>query len=260
MRPPTTMTSAAATFAVALSLLLAPRLDAGQAGPAEAAPEARQVAERVLAALGGAEAWDGVRLVRFAFAGRREHAWDRSTGRHRVDGRTPDGESYVVIEDLDSRQGRAWLDGREVAGERAAELIENAYGAWVNDTYWLLMPFKLLDPGVHLAYAGREEIDGATHDVLTLTFGAVGLTPGDRYWAWIDAESGLMTRWAYRLQSQAEDAEPTAWAWHGWRWYDAGGHRVRLADKRSQVGNDRVLDLAPIELSDRVPGGLFDAP
>jgi len=252
---------------VAVALVFACALDAAEPAPADASPEAREVAERAIAAMGDAEAWDGVRLVRFGFAGRRNHAWDRSTGLHRVEGETREGERYVVIHDLgddssnaEERQGRAWLDGQEVSGERAAELLENAYGAWVNDTYWLLMPRKLLDPGVHLAHEGTETIDGREHDVLMLTFGEVGLTPGDRYWAYVDRESDLMTRWAYRLQSQAEDAEPTVWEWQGWSWYEAGDHRVRLADRRQQVGNDRVLDLSPIEISDRVPDGLFDAP
>lgn len=252
--------SAAFCRAAAVALVFTFALDAAEPAPADASPEAREVAERVIAAMGGAEAWDGVRLVRFGFAGRRNHAWDRSTGRHRVEGQTRDGEHYVVIEDLDNRQGRAWIDGQEATGDRAVELLENAYGAWVNDTYWLLMPMKLLDPGVHLAYEGTESVDGREHDVLLLTFGEVGLTPGDRYWAYVDRESDLMTRWAYRLQSQAEDAEPTVWEWQGWNWYETGGRRVRLADRRQQVGNDRVLDLSPIEISDRVPDGLFDAP
>ena len=31
-----------------------------------------------------------------------------------------------------------------------------AYAIWVNDTYWLLMPYKMKDPGVTLAYDGEE--------------------------------------------------------------------------------------------------------
>jgi len=227
---------------------------------ADADPEARQVAERVMEALGGAEAWSQVRLVHFGFAGRRTHDWDRSAGRHRVEGETRDGEHYLVIEDLDSRQGRAWLDGEEVHGERAAELLETAYGAWVNDTYWLLMPYKLLDPGVELTYQGTERIDGATYDVLGLTFDSVGLTPGDRYWAYVDRDSGLMDRWAYRLQSQPEDAAPTVWLWQGWDWYGPDEARVRLAPRREMLDGGRSLDLSPIEISDAVPEALFSGP
>ena len=219
-------------------------------------PEAAAAAARVLEALGGEEAWSQARFLRFGFAGRRQHAWDRWTGLHRVEGETQEGESYVVIHDLDTREGRAWVDGEEVAGERAAELLENAWGAWVNDTYWLLMPTKLRDPGVTLAHEGRREIEGTEYDVLHLSFAGVGLTPGDQYWAYVHPGTGQMDYWAFRLESMPADAEPVLWRWTGWQTYDG----IRLASRREQVGGDRVLELSPIEVSREVPEGAFAAP
>lgn len=228
--------------------------------PLAAADEAGEIADAALEALGGQQAYDAVRLIRFDFAGRRSHQWDKHTGRHRVEGQTRDGERYLVIHDLDTREGRAWVNGVEVTGERRAELLENAYAAWVNDTYWLLMPFKLRDPGVILTSEGRQELDGATYDVLRLRFDEVGLTPGDTYWAYFDPQTHLMEHWAYRLQSMAEDAEPTVWHWQGWRWYGEGEARIRLADKRVMAGGDRVLELGPIEVLSEVPAGTFEGP
>lgn len=250
-----------AVLVAALTLLLAGPPTAEASEPTEsAAPDPAEVAVRAAEAMGGEEAWNHARLLSFHFAGRRTHHWDRTTGRHRVEGETQEGESYVVIEDLDSRQGRAWVDGREVTGERADEMVEMAYGAWVNDTYWMLMPLKLSDPGVNLSYEGTEVVDGETYDVLGLTFEDVGLTPGDRYWAWISRRTGLMDRWAYRLQSQPEDAEPTVWMWQEWEWYGPPEARVRLAAKRTQVDGGRTLEMRPIEVSTRVPAALFTAP
>jgi hypothetical protein len=210
--------------------------------------------------MGGDAAWDEARLISFHFAGRRVHHWDRSTGRHRLVGQTQEGESYVDVEAIDTRRGRVWLDGAEIHGDRASELLETAYGAWVNDTYWLLMPLKLTDPGVILTYEGTEVLDGETYDVLGLTFDDVGLTPGDRYWAYVSRRTGLMDRWAYRLQSQPEDAEPTVWLWQGWQWYGPDEARVRLAPTRSAVGGGRTLELGPIEVSNAVPEVLFSGP
>ena len=256
-RPPSSRPPSRRLLAAALVLLALP---AAPRAAAEADAEARRVAERVMEALGGEDAWARVRLVHFGFAGRRTHHWDRSTGRHRVEGETRDGERFLVIADLDTRRGRAWLDGAEVTGEKAEELLETAYGAWVNDTYWLLMPYKLLDPGVHLTYEGTESLDGVPYDVLGLAFEGVGLTPGDRYWAWINRDTGLMDRWAYRLQSQPEDAEPTVWRWQGWDWHGPDGARVRLAPRRQTLDGERTLELDPIEVSDAVPEALFAAP
>lgn len=234
----------------------APAAEAASTPQGQADPEAAALAARVLDATGGEEGWAGARFVRFTFAGGRQHAWDRFTGQHRVEGETEDGEPYVVLHDLDTREGRAWVNGEEVTGERAAELLENAWGAWVNDTYWLLMPTKLRDPGVTLTHEGSEEIEGQTYEVLHLSFAGVGLTPGDQYWAYVDPETGQMDYWAFRLESMPADAEPVRWRWTGWQEYGP----VRLAGRREQVGGDRVLELGGIEVSGTVPEGAFAAP
>lgn len=223
-----------------LVLALAALVALGTGSLAAAGPE--QVAERVLDAMGGQKAWDDTRFLHFTFAGRRAHWWDRYTGRHRVEGKTKEGQAYVVLENINTRQGTAYLDGKRQEGEEAGKLLVLAYGTWVNDTYWLLMPYKLRDPGVHLALDGEETIDGATYDKLALTFGPVGLTPGDRYWAYVNRKTGLMDRWAFLLEDAKPGDAPSMWAWQGWQKY--GG--ILLAPHRVQVGGDRTLELGEI--------------
>jgi len=248
--------AAALTLTLSLALALAAAAPAGAAEMGTADERAAAVAARAMEALGGEQAWAGTRYLSFGFAGRRWHWWDRETGQHRVEGTNQDGQSWLVIHDLDSREGEAWAAGEKATGEQAAELLENAYAAWVNDTYWLLAPYKLRDPGVTLAYDREESLDGKTYDVLTLSFAGVGLTPGDRYWVWIDRDSGLMDRWAYVLQNQPPDSDPTAWKWEGWQRYGD----VMLAPRRVQVGSDRVLDLSPIAVPDALPEAAFTSP
>lgn len=237
-----------------LFLLSPPTASAAEHGTADSRAEA--LADQVMTALGGMEAWDAARLVEFGFAGRRQHAWDRHRGLSRVEGTEEDGTKWVAIQDLGSREGRAWVDGEEVRGERAAELLERGYGAWVNDTYWLVMPYKLGDPGVALTYEGEREIEGERREVLGLAFEGVGLTPGDRYWVYVDPDSGLVTHWAYRLEDMERDAEPVAWRWEGWR--EVGG--VMLSPRRVRVSDDRLLELWPLAVRRDVPEGLFDGP
>lgn len=231
------------------------------AGAADSDPRAVEVAEGLLEALGGQEAWNDTRYVTFGFAGRRDHVWDKHTGRHRLEGETREGEHYVVIHDVDDRgegPGIVFVEGEEATGEAKAEYLRNAYAAWINDTYWLAMPYKLLDPGVTLAYEGEESFRGATYDVVKLSFDDVGLTPGDRYWAYVNRDTGLMDRWAYHLQSMEPDAEPTAWDWVGWERHGD----VLLSPTRKQVGGDeeRVLSLAPIGVPETIPEGTFTQP
>jgi hypothetical protein len=223
---------------------------------AQGTPSAQAVADRALQALGGKEAWDNTRYIRFTFAGRRTHWWDKWTGRHRVEGQNQEGQKYVVLQNINTKEGTAYLNGQKVEGDKAKEMLEAAYGAWINDTYWLLMPYKLRDPGVSLSYAGEETIDGKTYDKLALSFESVGLTPGDRYWAYINRDTGLMDRWAYILQDMPKEGPPTVWRWEGWQKHG----NIMLAPGRTRVGDDRKLDLSNIAVSDQLPDSVFTSP
>jgi hypothetical protein len=108
--------------------------------------KAAALAAEVMTAMGGEEAWQATRYLRFDFFGFRLHHWDRYTGNHRLEGKTRDGDAYVVLHNVNSREGEAWLNGDKLDGDALAEWLERAYGAWINDTYWLVMPYKLRSP------------------------------------------------------------------------------------------------------------------
>lgn len=243
-------------IAVPASLLVLVLALAHRPAAAQGSPSADPVADRVLQALGGKEAWDSTRYIRFTFAGRRSHWWDKHTGRHRVEGQTREGEKYVVLENVNTKEGMAWLNGQQAEGDKAKELLERAYGAWINDTYWLFMPYKLQDPGVTLTYDGTETIDGKTYDKLALSFQNVGLTPGDHYWAWINRATGLMDRWAYITEDMPKEGPPTVWLWEGWQKYG----NIMLAPHRVQVGDNFKLELSGIAVTDQLPDAVFSSP
>lgn len=203
-------------------------------------PKALAVAERVSQALGGEAAWNATRYLRFDFAVEAEgqvklsraHTWDKWTGRYRLEGRNKEGQAFVVLMNLNTKQGSAWVGGEPVLAEALQKQLENAYGAWVNDTYWLLMPYKLRDPGVSLAYAGQAE--GC--DKILLTFDKVGLTPKDRYWVWVNQKTGLVDRWDFVLKGEA--GPPTTFEWKGWK---AFGKIQLAADRREPKTGRRIF-------------------
>jgi len=268
--PPLTLSTSLLLLAAPLSAVLAAQAPAGGAsGSPQAAaapnppteggvsdPKAVAVADATLAAMGGQAAWDGTHFIRFTFAGRRTHFWDKWTGRHRLEGKTKDNESYVVLDNVNTKQGTAYIDGKPVEGEKGAKMVESSYAAWVNDTYWLLMPYKLKDAGVNLSYVGPQQVDGKEYDEISLTFGRVGLTPGDHYFAWFNHDTHLMERWAYLLQDQPRDAAPTVWLWQGWQRYG----RIMLAPHRAQPSGDRKLELSDILVASTVPDAVFTSP
>ncbi|HTQ79134.1 MAG TPA: hypothetical protein VMM92_04000 [Thermoanaerobaculia bacterium] len=246
----------AALLLAALPVRPARAADPPSPDTAQSEEKAHAVAHQMLQALGGKAAWDNTHYLRFTFAGARTHVWDKWTGQHRVEGKDKEGHRYVIIENVNSKDGKAWLDGQPVAAESLPIRLKNAYAAWVNDTYWLLMPYKIEDPGVHLSYAGEEAVEGKPCDKLHLHFDHVGLTPGDQYWVWVDKSTHLVDRWAYHLESMAPAEPPTTWDWQGWQPYG----KILLAPHRAQVGNDRKLELSDIAVLDTVPEGTFTGP
>ena len=221
-------------------------------GPATGDPQALELAREVDRRLGGA-ALRAAGALSFTFAvgsdGKEaaafRHVWDLRTGRYAVEGPTDRGRVRVVF-DLATRQGRAWLDGAPQDGDAARQSLEWGYGRVVNDTYWLLVPFKLLDPGVRLASAGERSEEGRTFDLLALSFDGVGLTPGDRYTLWIDRQTRRVDRWEMLLEGRAPP--PSVATWHDW--VERGGVWFsirRVVGKRSIELRDVAVTATPPE-------------
>jgi len=251
----------------------APRLAAtvlvfGLAGHAAAAPplgpdpKASAIAERVAQALGGEPAWNATRFLRFDFAVerggkelmRRAHTWDKWTGRYRVEGKNKAGQDVVVAMNLNTNQGTAAAAGVALASDALKGALEDAYAWWVNDTYWLLMPYKLRDEGVTLSYAGEEKQGAQAWDKLLLTFAGVGLTPKDKYWVWVNRASGLVDRWEFVLKG--EKAAPAPFEWKGWRAYG----RIQLADERVSPKDGTRIHFPVLEVPANVPETAFSRP
>jgi hypothetical protein len=219
------------------------------AASARSDPEAVALAEKVLDRIGGREAWDGTRYLKWRFFDRRLHHWDRFTGDVRIE-----SEDLLVLMNLGSREGRAFFGGEEITDPAArAEALEKGYAWWVNDSYWLLMPAKLLDPGVRLQGAGPDALeDGRAAHKLVVTFDAgTGLTPKNKYEVWVADDTGLVEQWAY--YPDAADPEPSFVSpWAGWKSF--GDPPVLLATSRGR-GYDWE-----IEVPAAVPRTLFEQP
>ena len=109
---------------------------------------------------------------------------------------------------------------------------------------------------MNLSYDGEETIDGKAYDKLALSFGKVGLTPGDRYWVYVNRDTGLVDRWSYILQDMPKEGPPTVWKWEGWQKYG----NIMLAPHRTQVGNEHKLELSDIAVMDKLPDSVFTSP
>ncbi|MEZ5064933.1 MAG: hypothetical protein R3B81_09360 [bacterium] len=214
-------------IALGLSIAVGVSIATGFASPrpsaaAEGDPSAISLAESVLENIGGPEGWAATRYLVWNFRGLRRHHWDRWTGDIRVE-----TDSTVVLLNVGTREGRFFHGGEEVTDpEQRREALDLGYAQWINDSYWLIMPAKLLDPGVHLADGGASTLtDGRAARKLVVTFAdGTGLTPANKYDVWVADETGLVEQWAY--YPDVRDPEPRfVRPWAAWQWFG----RVRIA-------------------------------
>ncbi len=224
-------------------------------GGASASPAAedrgRAIAEEVMQAMGGRQAYESTRYLGWDFFGRRHHLWDKWTGDLRTEFVDDEGRSVVICMNLGRAEGRVWVAGEEVRDpSQLGVWIARGRSFWINDSYWLVMPYKLQDPGVTLRYEGEAEmLDGRVADRLTMTFSDVGETPENKYDIYVARDSHLVEEWSY--YASADDSEPQfRIPWGDWRRYG----EILLSGDRGRA------QLTDIEVFDEVDRSLFEGP
>jgi len=226
-------------------------------------PKAEDVARAMLKAMGGEDAWKAAHFVRFDFKVKENgklvennaHLWDRKDGRYRIERMPKDGKREVILFSIGDyerdKSGSAYLGGKKLEGDAAKKSLEDAYASYINDMWWLAMPWKWSDPGVNLKYLGAMPCGKETCDEVELTFDHVGLTPGDTYHAFVSRKSHLMTRWDYILQSGDKGA---------WEWQYGDYHGVKLAKNHPSADHKMSIDMGGVRVLDAVDDAFFTDP
>jgi hypothetical protein len=222
-------------------------------------PKALELAHTMMQAMGGESGWNSAHFVRFDFdvikggktVASRSHLWDKYTGRYRYETKTKDGHSEVVLFNTGTKEGKVYKDGGDLNIEIAKKTIEETYGAFINDMYWLAEPWKWLDGGVNLKYMGEKKRGGETFDEVELTFEHVGLTPGDMYHAFVSQKSHLMTHWEYKLQG----GQTGSW---DWQYTDTGG--IKLAKNHTSEDGKISISMGDVRILDHAADAFFTDP
>lgn len=209
-------------------------------------PAAVELADSIMAAMGGRKSWDKTRYISWTFFGRRNLIWDKMTGNVRID--SP-GDSTVYLVNVNEDTGRVQVKGREIThADSLAELVSRAKSIWINDSYWLVMPFKLKDTGVTLKYLGEERTDSTRYNLLQLTFANVGRTPENMYILYVDLKDNLVKQWAY-YKDASQDSANFVRPWDNYARY---GDILLSADRSDKSGPGSV------KVTDQMPDGWFD--
>lgn len=206
------------------------------------------LADQVMEAMGGYDAWKNTRYIRWNFFGMRTLTWDKQDEKVRIDFLD---QPVIVSAGVDGVKGWAARDGQVIGDiQEAIGWVKKAKDLWSNDSYWLVMPFKLKDDGVTLTYIGADSTEAGTPaEVIELTFADVGITPNNKYHVYIDTETHLVSQWAF--YGEKDEAEPRFIL--PWKDYQTYG-KLKLS------GNRGERHLTNIAVLDEVPEGFFNDP
>jgi hypothetical protein len=209
-------------------------------------PAAVELADSVMKAMGGRGNWDKTRFISWNFFGRRNLVWDKHQGRVRIESQ-PDSTIYLV--NLNSLEGRVQVKGQELTeSDSLKKMLERGKSIWINDSYWLVMPFKLKDSGVTLKYLGEDTLQtGAKCNVMELTFKNVGDTPQNKYRVYVDLKDNLVKQWSYYNSAEQDSANFTR-PWDNYKQYG----NILLSADRSDSGGPRN-----VKVDDSLPDKIF---
>ncbi|MDW3196852.1 MAG: hypothetical protein R8G66_31035 [Cytophagales bacterium] len=204
------------------------------------------IADEVMKAMGGRKNYDETRYLFWNFFGGRTLLWDKHTGDVRIEVPSRD---YKIILNEKSMEGKLWMSGEEITQpDSLTKYLDRGKRIWINDSYWLVMPFKLKDSGVTLSYVGKDTTQtGEQSEVVRLTFESVGVTPQNAYNVWVSETDNLVKQWAY----YANAADTAARFTLPWDNYQQMGN-ILLSDDRG----DR--DLSEVQVLTEVPEGIFE--
>lgn len=213
---------------------------------AESDPAAIELADSIMVAVGGRKNWDATRFISWNFFGARDLVWDKKEGRVRIESNR---DSTIYLLNLTTMEGKVQVKGQELTqADSLAKMLDKAKRIWINDSYWLVMPFKLKDSGVTLKYLGADTLVNDQHyNVLQLTFENVGATPQNKYDLYVGVHDKRVKYWSYYSDAKKDTANWT----RPWDNYQKYGNILLSADRSDGAGPKNV------KVSGEMPDDLF---
>lgn len=152
--------------------------------------EAEQLADEMLSAL-NKPGFDSIEVIEFTYPGGHSYLWDR--GNNQVQVRWENNDIFLDLNE---------------SAETYTTLEYQAYEYFINDSFWLIAPFKVRDNGVVRSVVELEEGRG-----LLVSYTTGGVTPGDSY-LWILDDKGFPIAW--RLWTSNVPIGGLRIGWGGW--------------------------------------------
>jgi len=188
-------------------------------------PNADTLAHNMLKAVKH-EAYRNTRYIDWSFKGKRFYKWVKK--RHIVDVKWNDAR--VLLHPNELTKSTVYLNDKEVSFND--NLVKRALRFFNNDSFWLVAPHKLFEPGI---YRSIRMIDGK--EALHVKYSRGGTTPGDSY-VWILDENYMPTNYQMYLQKMKKIG--TSVSWEDWTLTESGTllpkNHIYLSGKKINMG------------------------
>ena len=189
-------------------------------------PDADKLAQTILKTVKH-EAYKNTRYIDWSFRGKRFYKWDKKL--HIIDVKWNDAR--VLLHPNNLTKSSVYLNGKEVSFNK--NLVNRALNFFNNDSFWLVAPHKLFEPGI---YRSIEMIDGK--EALHVKYSIGGTTPGDSY-IWTLDENYLPT--SFQMYVQKMKKKGTYVSWEEWTQTESGtllpkNHRY-LSGRKINMGD-----------------------
>jgi hypothetical protein len=197
-------------------------------------PRAVEIADRVIAAVGGRDRWAAAKQIRWSEsivteAGKPplklEQAWDRWNGRHHLRIHTAQGD-IVVMRSLYDGGGSAFAQAggpmQKLTKEQTEHALRDARLRWEVDSTMLLIAFLLEAPGVKLTFVGQRPGEGGDPptDEIKVAFDPKDETRRLTYFVLVDRNTNLIARIEI---VKAGDPDTRRVCFRLARWVEVGG-------------------------------------
>jgi hypothetical protein len=195
-------------------------------------PEAEALADKMLNNLGYENFQDSSYVLEWHFRGGFNYQYNLQKEQVLIS-----WDKNQVDLNTKTQDGQVTKNGKVLdPGEERQELLSYAIKRFNNDSFWLLAPFKIKDPGTI-----RSVVETKQGKALLVTYQSGGSTPGDSY-LWLLDEEGRPYAWKLWVRIIPVGGLKTTW--EDWKAYEG----FWLAgSKKGPLGLE--VDVKPITVS-----------
>ncbi|MBL4643601.1 MAG: hypothetical protein JKY44_08430 [Flavobacteriaceae bacterium] len=162
-------------------------------------PKADALAYKILKTIKH-DAYKKTRYLEWSFRGRRSYKWDKQKNIVELSGI---GNKIIIYPDnmIDSK---ILIKGKE-GFEDKSRIINRGLATFNNDSFWLVAPHKLFEPGIIRSIVTIDD-----KEALKVKYTTGGTTPGDSY-IWILNDDYLPIKYLMNVPSMKMNQVPATW-------------------------------------------------